>query len=98
MTQSIDWPAWIQAVGSIVAILAGDFFVWFQHHLEQRQRHRDTAAEAGGIALLLQLDLVRVKAKVSSIKKHLNHAIEFQSRSDLAEIRLGLHPVPKTPS
>lgn len=87
MTQSIDWPAWIQAVGSIVAILAGAFFVWFQQHLEYRLRQRDRTIEAGGIALLLQLDLARVKAQVSSIKKYLDHAIEFQSRCDLAEIR-----------
>lgn len=41
-----DWASWTQAGGSILAILATGFFVWWQNRLQvQAQRHRDNRAE-----------------------------------------------------
>jgi hypothetical protein len=38
----IDWPAWVQAVGSVVAIAAA---IWIDHGAERRQRSQLAAAD-----------------------------------------------------
>ncbi len=38
MNDQTDWPAWVQAVGSVAAIFAGFAFVWWQQWQEKRSR------------------------------------------------------------
>ena len=45
---NIDWPAWVQAVGSVLAIVAAIAIAWWQHRQNQlAQAARDAEAELG---------------------------------------------------
>jgi hypothetical protein len=68
----VDWPAWIQAVGSILAIGAGAFFVWWQHYLERKQERAERDLEAGTLAVALYPEIHEVRAKLVAIRRVAN--------------------------
>ena len=51
-----DWAAWVQAIGSVGAILAAAGFVQWQHHLElARRRSDDVLARKRRLAVIVEL-------------------------------------------
>lgn len=59
------WPAWVQAVGSIWAILAAAFIARWQRRAEMAQKRDDDLAKARSMAALLYKDFVRWKEKAT---------------------------------
>jgi hypothetical protein len=81
----MDWPAWIQAVGSIVALGAGAFFVWWQHHLEKREQRAERELQAGTLAVAIFPELSDMRADMDDIIKALSvHPDWFNLRDDAA--------------
>jgi len=65
------WPqtsealaAWIQAIGTIVAVGAGVVLVFLQHRLTTRYAKEQTANEAFGIALLLEAEVIALQGAI----------------------------------
>ncbi len=59
------WPAWVQAFGSIGAILAAAFIARWQRRAEIFQKQEDDLANARSMAALLYKDFVRWKEKAT---------------------------------
>lgn len=59
------WPAWVQAFGSIGAILAAAFIARWQRRAELAQKRDDDLANARSMAALLYKDFVRWKEKAT---------------------------------
>lgn len=59
------WPAWVQAFGSIGAILAAASIARWQRRAEIAQKHEDDLANARSMAALLYKDFVRWKEKAA---------------------------------
>lgn len=59
-----ELAAWVQAIGSILAILAGFGFVFLQNRLANRQRMRDRADRAEVVAYRLSGWLSEVGSRV----------------------------------
>lgn len=63
------WPAWVQAFGSIAAILAAAAIAWWQRHSESRHRAADDLAKARSMAAFLYKDFARWRQKTGQIAK-----------------------------
>ena len=62
---SVEWAAWMQAVGSVVAILAAVAIAWWQHHEATSARERDGMARARSLALAILPSMAEYKKRVS---------------------------------
>jgi len=61
------WPAWVQAVGSIAAIVAAAAIAWWQRHSENMHRAADDLAKASSMAAFLYKDFARWQQKTGFI-------------------------------
>lgn len=64
------WPAWVQAFGSIGAILAAAYIARWQHRAEIAQKHDDDLAKARSMAALLYKDFVRWKERATPMETY----------------------------
>jgi len=81
---SAEIAAWVQAIGSIVAILAGFGFVMLQHWQEKRSRVQTLLGLAGSVVILLN----GLRVTFENISGRHEHAVVFRrASSDLRALR-----------
>lgn len=74
------WPAWVQAFGSIGAILAAAFIARWQRRAEIAQKHEDDLAIARSMAAFLYKDFVRWKERATPrVKYNALYGIELHA-------------------
>lgn len=61
---TIDLPAWVQAIGSVAAILAAIRIA----RTEERQRRREAIAAAGVTAALVGTKLLNIRAAITAVR------------------------------
>lgn len=61
---NIDLPAWVQAIGSVAAILAAIRIA----RTEERQRRREAIAAAGVTAALVGTTLLKIRAAITGVR------------------------------
>lgn len=64
-----DWPSWIQAVGSIAAILAA---VWVSSDQVEQQRQREAERESAEIASILSILNAEVETSLKYIEREIS--------------------------
>lgn len=60
-TPPIDWPAWVQAVGSVLAICAAILIARWQRISEQLDAQREHALQARSLGAVLMRDIKRFR-------------------------------------
>lgn len=62
------WPAWVQAVGSIAAIIATAIIAWLQRRSEVKQKELEDLAKARSMASFLYKDFARWIEKAADVE------------------------------
>lgn len=74
--EGVDWPAWVQAIGSVVAILAGFAVIILQNYLSDRRDARRRRALARDLAGLLQNTGLRLEEVVEGVEEAASAALK----------------------
>ncbi len=66
----ISWPAWIQAVGSVLAIFVAIYISWWQHNRTVEREDRDREIKARSLALAIFPALLVAKIRLKEVRKN----------------------------
>lgn len=76
---NVEWAAWVQAVGSVVAIFAAIAIAWWQHHKAENSRKALDRARAQSLALTLVPILRAYEGRVGQlVDKYGEQSINWQ--------------------
>ena len=98
MTSAVDYlkdmgPEWVQAWGTIIALLVAIFAAWLPHHFTARQAKRDREIMAGSLAVGLFPELLELQIKIIAIEKYLECAAELPPGHLIPRLSLKLPPI-----
>jgi len=95
----IDWPAWVQAVGSLVGIAIAIAVPWAQHRLAEKRDRRAASARARAISLAhleffrehkLKIDAVESYFHSMGLPRQANDWLNLRSMIDITRIGASL--------
>lgn len=100
----VDWPAWVQAVGSVVAILVAIGLAWVQFAISQRDKRRRndaylTAAIATANFAAYTIDQVsNTLGKMQVVRREQAQMTSIHAMVEACEIALATFPLHEAPS